>query len=78
MARNTDPKKRHVGDRHRLLTIHDGTRLTPAIVAVLEALSNEAVELGASEPEYRRDYFRPVLVARADGLALYVENRRIG
>lgn len=83
MARNTDPKKRHVGDRRRLLTIHDGTRLTPAIVAVLQALTEEADKLvDRSAADWRQrdqlEALQPVLVARADGLALYVADRRLG
>lgn len=80
-----DPKAKIVGDRRRLLTIHDGARLTPALVAVLGALTDEVAELfdhegnraGAADARvraggYRRDHLDPVLVARSDGLAVYV------
>lgn len=40
-----DPKSKIVGDRRRLLTIHDGARLTPALVRVLDALADEANEI---------------------------------
>lgn len=78
-----DPKKRWTVDRHRLLTIHDGTRLTPAVVAVLAALVDEAGNLvDPSAPDWKREQERdrltPRLVARADGLALYVQDRRLG
>ena len=36
-----DPKAKIVGDRRRLLTIHDGARLTPALVAALAALDHD-------------------------------------
>lgn len=81
-----DPKSKIVGDRRRLLTIHDGARLTPALVRVLDALADEANELldvgldhegngreaRVKSSRYRRDAVDPVLVARSDGLAVYV------
>lgn len=81
-----DPKAKIVGDRRRLLTIHDGARLTPALVAVFAALADEANELldaGFDEEQhgratrtktsgYRREQVDPILVARSDGLAIYV------
>ena len=86
--RTADPKLQYTKDRHRLLTIHDGARLTPAIVAVLSALVEAAEEIaidltdgqGPSSYERRRlrDELSPRLVARSDGVALYVSDRRIG
>lgn len=81
-----DPKSKIVGDRRRLLTIHDGARLTPALVRVLDALADEANEIldaGFDEEQngravrakssgYRREQIDPILVARSDGLAVYV------
>lgn len=87
MARTTparDPKKKWTEDRHRLLTIHDGTRLTPAIVKILEAIVDEAREI-ADDPTLSKwqqaeelDRLSPRLVGRSDGIALYVRDRRIG
>lgn len=84
MAR--DPKKKHIGDRRRLLTIHDGTRLTPTIIALLAVLADYAEEISAdNEHGYDRRDARmlhvPVLVSRSDGLAIYVDaerERRLG
>jgi hypothetical protein len=47
-VRSTDRKASHVPENHRrVLTIHDGARLTPALVAVLSVLSEHAEELVA-------------------------------
>lgn len=83
-----DPKAKWVEGRHRLLTIHDGTRLTPTIVSLLAVVADAAEEL-ASEltPDARPSSYErrnhleglaPRLVARSDGLALYVTDRRLG
>jgi hypothetical protein len=82
MAR--DPKSTIVDGRKRLLTIHDGARLTPALVRILEGLADEANEKLELELDRQqsislngRDRARraivPVLVARSDGLAVYVD-----
>lgn len=81
-----DPKAKIVGERRRLLTIHDGARLTPALVAMLGALADEAAELldhegtraGRADARvraggYRREQVDPIFVARSDGLAVYVD-----
>lgn len=83
-----DPKAKWVEGRHRLLTIHDGTRLTPTIVQLLGVLADNAEELaGDLSADVRpNSYDRgqlleelgPRLVARSDGLALYVTDRRLG
>lgn len=88
MAGRTDPKKRWTEGRHRLLTIHDGTRLTPTLVAVLGVLADAADEQAAEltpddrpssyQRQHKLDELAPRLVARADGLALYVTDRRLG
>lgn len=86
--KHLDPKAKWTEDRHRLLTIHDGTRLTPTIVQLLGVLADNAEELaGELTPDghpnaYGRrqllEEFAPRLVARSDGLALYVTDRRLG
>ena len=83
MAR--DPKAKIVDGKRRAFTIHDGTRLTPAVVAVLGVLADAAAdEVNDTEAEYRRENARealtPVLVARADGVAIYLDrnDRRLG
>lgn len=88
-----DPKRKHLTNgwgsvtKKRAITIHDGTRLTPALVRVLAALTDEVEEhldarldteqtgRGArvAAPESVRQRLDPVLVARADGLAIYVD-----
>lgn len=93
--RSTDPKAKHVPENfRRVLTIHDGGRLTPALVDVLRTISDHAedlaLELRTEELEaisnptsYQRrnaasnarQRTRPVLVARADGLAVYAARR---
>lgn len=82
-----DPKAKWTEARHRLLTIHDGTRLTPTIVALLGVVADAAEELAAEhapdgpasyQRERRLEEFAPPLVARSDGLALYVTDRRLG
>jgi len=88
MARNNDPKRKWTEDRHRLLTIHDGTRLTPTVAAMLANIADAAEELAAEltpdvgPNDYRRrerlDELAPRLVGRSDGLALYVTDRRLG
>lgn len=86
--RTPDPNKVHTEGRHRLLTIHQGTRLTPTIVSVLQVLAEAAEEAAAElHPDDRpNSYARvreleelaPRLVARSDGLALYVTSRGLG
>lgn len=81
-----DPKAKHVEGRHRLLTIHDGTRLTPTIVRILNVLADDAeeivVEAVPDATSYRRrdaqELHAPVMLARSDGLAVYVTDRRLG
>ena len=83
---SADPKRKIIDGRRRLLTIHDGARLTPALVRVLEVLADEANELLEADLEhesngrearakastYKLGNVDPILVARADGLAIYV------
>jgi hypothetical protein len=83
-----DPKKKFTEDRRRFLTIHDGAFLTPAVVAVLDVLARESEEILAvaldHEPNgrearvkasgYAREKATPILVARSDGIAVYVSN----
>lgn len=93
--RSTDRKARYVPENfRRVLTVHDGGRLTPALVDVLRTLSEHAedlrVEIEAEELEAvnyptidqrrkiaanARRRARPVLVARAEGLAVYASRR---
>lgn len=76
--------------RRRLLTISDGVRLTPGLVAILDTISTvttNALESRLEEEEvdyarvrrrvtnYDRDRLTPVLIQRADGLAVYVDER---
>jgi len=80
MAGRTDPKKKWTEGRHRLLTIHDGTRLTPTLVALLGVVADAAAELtpDSYQRQHKLDELAPRLVARSDGLALYVTDRRLG
>lgn len=88
MAGRRDPKAKWTEDRHRLLTIHDGTRLTPTIVQLLGVLADNAEELAAEltpghgvnsyQRRERIEELAPRLVTRSDGLALYVTDRRLG
>jgi hypothetical protein len=93
--RATDKKAAMVPDNYRrALTIHDGARLTPALVAVLSSLSEHAEVLIIDRTSERlaehhnasayqrnsaaaevRSSTRPVLIARADGLAVYCPRR---
>jgi hypothetical protein len=83
-----DPKRQWTEGRHRLLTIHDGTRLTPTLVSMLNVLAEAADEQAAEltpddrpnsyQRQRKLDELAPRIVARADGLALYVEDRRLG
>lgn len=82
----SDPKKNIVGTRRRLLTIHDGARLTPALVRVLDVLADETNELldagfeeeqsgrgaRAKASSYKLEELDPILVSRKDGIAVYV------
>lgn len=82
----SDPKKNIVDGRRRLLTIHDGARLTPALVRILDVLADETNELldaGFEEEQsgraarakasgYKLEELDPILVARKDGIAVYV------
>lgn len=78
----SDPKKNIVDGRRRLLTIHDGARLTPTLVRLLDGLADEANALREERPSstsgrgnastYTLDDFDPILVARKDGIAVYV------
>ena len=77
----SDPKGQHVTGRRRLLTIHDGARLTPSLARLLEVLADEAAaEIDETDhpTNWDRERAAPVLVARSDGLAVYVHSRRIG
>ena len=88
MAGRRDPKAKWTEGRHRLLTIHDGARLTTALVDVLAVLASASTELAAEdtpdsrpngyERKARLEELSPRLVARSDGLALYVTDRRLG
>ncbi len=88
MAGRRDPKAKWTEDRHRLLTIHDGTRLTSTLVQLLGVLADNAAELAAEltpddrpnsyERRQKLDELAPRLVTRSDGLALYVTDRRLG
>lgn len=76
----SDPKKKLIEGKRRALTIHDGARLTPALCRVLEGLSDEAYAIAeGSEGDrtkissYAFERAVPVLVARADGIAVYVD-----
>ena len=85
-----DPKRPLVDGKHRLLTIHDGARLTPALVRMLGVIADEVTEhldarldeeqsgRGArvKVPSYSRSSLDPVLVSRSDGLAIYVSSDR--
>lgn len=82
----SDPKKNIVDGRRRAITIHDGTRLTPTLVRILEVLSDEANEIldagfdqeqnargaRAKSSTYKLEEVDPILVSRADGIAVYV------
>lgn len=88
MAGRRDPKAKWTEDRHRLLTIHDGTRLTSTLVQLLGVLADNAAELAvwltpddrpnSYERRQKLDELAPRLVTRSDGLALYVTDRRLG
>lgn len=75
----SDPKKKLVEGKRRAITIHDGARLTPALVRLLEGLSDEANALAEQGreprevPSYAYERAVPVLVARGDGIAVYVD-----
>lgn len=76
----SDPKKAIVDGRRRAITIHDGARLTPSLVRVLEVLADEANALREQNHDkprgdassYDLEASDPVLVARTDGIAVYV------
>lgn len=86
----SDPKKKLVQGRHRLLTIHDGARITPTLVRILEVLAEETTELldarfdeeqsgrqaRAKTSTYVLERSDPIMVARADGLAIYIDSER--
>lgn len=87
-----DPKSGTVDGRRRVLTIHDGARVTSTLVRLLSVLADEAEELASDEANsvetsntYQRrnayenaaDRHVPILVARADGLAVYARDRRL-
>lgn len=67
--------------RRRALTIHNGTRLTPTLVRMLGVLADDVEEIAAEHGDLwrradERDRHTPVIVARSDGLAVYVNDDR--
>lgn len=77
----TDPKKNTIDGRVRAITIHDGARLTPALVRMLDVLVDEATEhLGektrTTATGYDLERVDPIIVGRSDGIAIYVSRTR--